>query len=274
MRNRYHDVECYANNRIKLRIPGSGNDYINASPIRIGKSYYIATQGPKDITVNHFYRMVQSEIKGPAVIVMLTQTFESGKDKCFQYYPLSQQESPLAIPRDEEASDGLSGVVELISTEDDVSIKSQVRRLKMHTQTQDGHIEQKDITHLLYSAWPDHLVPEGDDRTALIKLVHHSAKLNGRRGAEGTEQDHPRIVHCSAGVGRSGTFIALDYLLGQLHGGFLDNVPANKDPILETVEILRAQRMLMVQSEVQFFLLYDIIREQFLQRSAAGHNTV
>ena len=83
-RNRYVNVEPYANNRIKLRVAEGVSDYINASPIKLGKRRYIATQGPKDTNVNHFYRMLSAELESPAVVVMLTQTHESGKEKCFQ----------------------------------------------------------------------------------------------------------------------------------------------------------------------------------------------
>ena len=77
---------------------------------------------------------------------------------------------------------------------------------------------------------------------------------------------NPRIVHCSAGVGRSGTFIALDYLLAQLDDGHLDTVPPHNDPIAETVERMRQQRMMMVQGEGQFIFLYDVLRQAWIQR--------
>lgn len=280
-RNRYLNVEPFITNRIKLQVADGVNDYINASPIRLGDRRYIATQGPKDTSVNHFYRMVQGEIKGPAVVVMLTQTHESGKEKCFQYYPLTQKESPLIIPPDKESGDGFRGKVELVNSRDDVTSRSEVRELKMHIETDDGSKEEKKITHLLFSAWPDFLVPEGDDRTALVHLVELSATLSNLSPASGPPMPHPssrsnslkgvddnpRIIHCSAGVGRSGTFIALDYLLDQLHKGAFDDLSPNKDPIAETVEDLRQQRMMMVQGETQFFLLYDVLREHYLARA-------
>ncbi|QIX00804.1 hypothetical protein AMS68_006321 [Peltaster fructicola] len=280
-RNRYLNVEPFAQNRIKLKVGEGVNDYINASPIKLGERYYIATQGPKDTSVTHFYRMLKSEIKGPAVVVMLTQTFESGKEKCFQYYPLTKQDSPLDVPRDEESGDGFTGTVELISTEEASTSRTQIRKLKLHTKTDDGSTEEKDITHLLFSGWPDFLVPEGENRTALIRLVQLSARFNAghstptdapttddamSKDLSGTEQDNPRIIHCSAGVGRSGTFIALDYLLGQLHSGKFDRLPANRDPVAETVDSLRQQRMMMVQGESQFNFLYEVLREQFEAR--------
>jgi protein-tyrosine phosphatase len=282
-RNRYLNVEPYAGNRVKLKVTEGVNDYINASPIQLGKRKYIATQGPKDSNVNHFYRMLAAEVKSPAVVVMLTQTHEAGREKCFQYYPLSAEESPLVIPEDDEAQDGFSGEVHLESMEEDEVTRSQIRRLRLQVTTPSGGSRETEIQHLLFSGWPDFLIPEGEDRTALVALVQFSASLNNRHPpstpaqTNGTRQSHdtetpdddqsnPRIIHCSAGVGRSGTFIALDYLLSQLHSNQLDDVPPDKDPIAETVDLLRQQRMMMVQGESQFNFLYEVLREQMVAR--------
>lgn len=280
-RNRYMNVEPFAQNRIKLRVGDGVNDYINASPIVLGKRRYIATQGPKDTNVNHFYRMVASELKSPAVVVMLTQTHEAGREKCFQYYPLSTEESPLTIPQDEAFQDGFHGQVELLSIDADEKTRSEIRKLRLKTTAANGPDEEKEIYHLLFSGWPDFLVPEGQDRKALVELVRKSAAINkvpssntnantngSSFGADlaSTDQDNPRIVHCSAGVGRSGTFIALDYLLSLLHSGQLDTVAPDQDPIVDTVDRLRQQRMMMVQGESQFMFLYEVLREQFQAR--------
>jgi protein-tyrosine phosphatase len=277
------NVEPFAQNRVKLKVPEGVNDYINASPIQLGKRRYIATQGPKDTNVNAFYRMLSSEVRGKAIVVMLTQTHESGREKCFQYYPLTNEESPLIIPTDEEVGDGFHGKVELIDIKDDASTRSQIRHLRLQTETSDNSTSEKVITHLLFSGWPDFLVPEGDDRAALIRLVQLSARLNAEPSTDSSaqtngdhnsasfdfassEQDNPRVIHCSAGVGRSGTFIALDYLLSMLYSGQLDHVAADADPIAETVDNLRQQRMMMVQGEGQFHFVYEVLREAFLAR--------
>ena len=275
-RNRYFNVEPFAQNRVKLKVADGVNDYINASPIQLGKRKYIATQGPKDSNVNHFYRMVAAESHNPAVVVMLTQTHEAGKEKCFQYYPLSEQESPLIIPPDNEIGDGFQGQVELISITEEAKSKCQVRKLRMTASADGMESLEKDVYHLLFAVWPDFLIPEGEDRVALIDLVHLSASLNTGDSKDSlnpadlaqTDQANPRIVHCSAGVGRSGTFIALDSLLNQLHRGELDQLPADEDPIADTVDLLRQQRMMMVQGESQFNFLYEILREQFQKRVA------
>lgn len=284
-RNRYLNVEPFAQNRIKLKVAEGVSDYINASPIQLGKRRYIATQGPKDTSVNHFYRMVTSELKSPAVVVMLTQTHEAGREKCFQYYPLSKEESPLVIQQDELIGDGFEAEVELVHVKADDKTRSELRTLKVRTKTQDGQTQEKELRHLLFAGWPDFLVPEGDDRNALVELVRLSAALNQPASTKtnthtngssfaadlaSTDEENPRIIHCSAGVGRSGTFIALDYLLSLMFSGQLDNLPEGSDPIAETVDSLRQQRMMMVQGESQFNFLYEVMREQMAARAQGG----
>ena len=266
-RNRYLNVEPYALNRIKLKVADGANDYINASPIQLGKRKYIATQGPKDTSVNHFYRMLTAEVRSPAVVVMLTQTHEAGREKCFQYYPLAPEESPMSIPPDEEIQDEFKGEVHLESVEDDIKSRSQIRKLRIKTSMDGEGIKEIEIQHLLFSGWPDFLIPEGEDRSALIELIRLSASLNrSSYDIPDPDPENPRIIHCSAGVGRSGTFIALDYLLSLLYANQLDNLGSDRDPMADTVDQLRQQRMMMVQGESQFNFLYDVLREQMVVR--------
>lgn len=140
------------------------------------------------------------------------------------------------------------------------------------------HWNEKEIYHLLFVGWPDFSVPEGENRNAMLNLITKSATLNHPPNVSETSSfpldaspdqkaqsaASPRIIHCSAGVGRSGTFIALDYLLAHLERGNLDTVPDDVDPILDTVNAMRKQRMMMVQSEAQFLFLYDVMRLAWL----------
>lgn len=288
-RNRYLNVEPYAQNRIRLKVGEGASDYINASPIVLGQRRYIATQGPKDTSVHHFYRMLASEVRSPAVVVMLTQTHEAGREKCFQYYPLSADESPLVLTSQEEDAhkEDATGEVVLVDAEEDVKTRSEIRRLRLRWKRDGGNAaEDKDIHHLLFSGWPDFLIPEGEDKDAMIELIRLSAHLNspsstttltnGHTPASSlhdfanSDQSNPRIVHCSAGVGRSGTFIALDYLQSLLYTGQLDHLPADNDPVADTVDLMRQQRMMMVQGEPQFNFIYEVLRELYLARLDAG----
>lgn len=207
--------------------------------------------------------MIWHETASPAVIVMLTQTHEAGKEKCFQYFPRSLSDPPLAINEHDEFADGFIATVTLLSLTEDPATRSTIREMELRTR--DG--ATKRVWHLLFAGWPDFLVPEDEDRAALLKLVALSAAKNEDSGS-------PRVVHCSAGVGRSGTFIALDWLLGELDEGCLDQVEDGLDPVAEVVDRLRQQRMMMVQGEQQFSFLYDVLKmlwiERWRQRDESG----
>ncbi|KAI4239038.1 MAG: hypothetical protein L6R40_005624 [Gallowayella cf. fulva] len=258
LRNRYLNVQPWDKSRVRLRVPPGESDYINASPIiltdrRTGcVSSYIAAQGPKQAGLSHFWHMIWQQTSDVAVIVMLTQTAESGREKCFQYFPLDEQTGAISIDPVESTEAAPNGRVEFSEVYFDEASKSTVRKLFL---TFAG--ETKVIWHMLFSGWPDFEVPQNEDRAALIELVKLSAEKN-------REHNHPRIIHCSAGVGRSGSFIALEYLLGQVESGAVADIKDDEDPIYDTVNRLREQRMTMVQSDVQYAFLYEVIREQYV----------
>src|ERR1041384_2074753 len=111
--------------------------------------------------------MIWHEHTSPAVVVMLTQTHESGREKCFPYYPRSPTARDLKINEHDEFEDGLMHNIQLTSLEDNKETKSQIRELDISNE--DGS-ETKKVWHFLYSAWPDFSVPEGADREALLNL--------------------------------------------------------------------------------------------------------
>ncbi|KAF1811252.1 receptor/non-receptor type protein-tyrosine phosphatase, partial [Eremomyces bilateralis CBS 781.70] len=284
-RNRYVNVDPFVNNRVRLKVPEGTSDYINASPIALEttKSHkdmrWIATQGPKEHSSHHLWRMIAEESDpsaGPTVIVMLTQTYESGREKCFPYFPDSMENPLIQINEYDEFGDGWGGTVRLLNIDENPVTKSTIRELEFEiVQTTPSSSDSSSadpadpgteplrrklkVWHLLFAAWPDFLVPEGDDRAALVRL-------NAKSKETAHPTPNPRIVHCSAGVGRSGTFIALDYLLTELDDGVLDSVADEQDPIVDTVDRLRQQRMMMVQGEAQFAFLYAVLRELWVER--------
>ena len=199
--------------------------------------------------------MIWDETENPAVIVMLTQTYESGREKCFQYFPADLDNPVLPINEKDEFGDGFKATLTLKSIQEDQLARTIIREMEL--KTSDGRT--KTVWHLLFSVWLDFLVPEGDDRDALVRLIEISREKN-------LHAESPRTVHCSAGVGRSGTFIALDWLLGELDAGSLDSVPDDDDPIVDLVDKLRQQRMMMVQGDQQFSFMYDVLREHWLKR--------
>lgn len=219
-------------------------------------------QGPKADTISHLWRMVWHETASPAVIVMLTQTHEANREKCFPYYPQTLTSPDLKINPDDEYGDGFVHDLKLVNLEQHDEARAQVRELDL---TSEDTSETRKIWHLLFSGWPDFLVPEGSDRMAMLKLIDLSREKNLNNST------NPRIVHCSAGVGRSGTFIALDWLLQELEEGSLDEVGDDDDPVSTIVDTLRQQRMMMVQAEAQLVFIYDVLRERWRERWITKH---
>ncbi|KAH8692692.1 protein-tyrosine phosphatase 2 [Talaromyces proteolyticus] len=268
-RNRYFNVQAWANSRIRLRVPQGECDFINASPIVLKDSQtgmetrYIATQGPKDgIHLSHFWNMVFHESLEVSVIVMLTQTIEAGKEKCAQYFPLdlddpvmelfSEADDPSTSDDDSQDEDNLQvyGTITLLESQFDASCRSEVRKLELKIGA-----ESKIVWHFLFAGWADYSKPEGEDREALLHLLHETAAKSS--------PENPRVVHCSAGVGRTGTFIALDHLLRELDSGeLLSFVDSTEDPVFDIVNQLREQRMMMVYNEMQLHFIYEVLREQ------------
>jgi len=205
--------------------------------------------------------MVFHESREVAVIIMLTQTFELGKEKCGQYFPLDLEDPTMLIEVDEDnlfvideehdkEDANILGEITLLETTFDEKCRSEIRKLELRLGS-----KSKIVWHFLFAGWPDHTKPEGEDRAALLELFDLSASK--------CSPNNPRVVHCSAGVGRTGTFIALDHLLKELDSGqLLNGTDPEEDPVYETVDRLREQRMMMVINPLQLQFLYEVLREQ------------
>ena len=198
--------------------------------------------------------MIWQETIDVAVIVMLTQTHDGTTEKCFQYFPLNVEAGPFKVEPLNRDTDTLEGSVNFLEYYWNGDSKTEIRKLSLRFGA-----ETRDVWHFLFSGWPDFAVPEETDRTALLELMRLCAEKN-------TSPSNPRIIHCSAGVGRSGTFIALEYLLAQVESGAIHDAQEGEDLIYDVVNRLREQRMLMVQMEGQYRFLYDVIRDQLKER--------
>ena len=259
-RNRNANVQPWENSRIHLKVAEGQSDYINASPISLRDSRtgavtkFIATQGPKESTLSHFWHMVWQETTDVAVIVMLTQTHDGSTEKCFQYFPLNVEIRSFEIESLDTARNAPKGDVTLLKFYLDVDSRTEVRKLSLRF-----GVETKDVWHFLFLDWSDFIVPEDDDRIALLNLLKLYKKRN-------TSPSNPIIVHNSAEVGRTGTFIAVEHLLAQVNSGAISNAKESEDPIYDMVNHLREQRMLMVQSDIQYQFLYDVTLEQLKER--------
>ena len=201
--------------------------------------------------------MIWQETTDVAVIIMLTQTHDGNTEKCYQYFPLDAEAGPFKVDPRDESEDSTGGSVEFIEQTSDPSSKTEIRKFSLRFG--DDH---RDVWHFLFSGWPDFAVPEDHDRSALLELFKISAEKSG-------SPSNPRIIHCSAGVGRSGTFIALEHLLAQVESGAIANVKDEYDMIYDVVNKLREQRMSMVQMEAQYQFLYEVVKERFSQRQDA-----
>lgn len=194
-RNRYRDVYPYDHSRVKLE--KNPEDYINAChvPVPEANRKYILAQGPLEHTSGHFWQMVWEQ-KCKAV-VMLNKVIESGSRKCHQYWPLGEHNSD----DDEIIYDDVQLKISYI---DETDYKYYiVRTLELEDLETN---ETREILHFNYVTWPDFGVPSSP--TAFLKFltaVRESGALDPDVG--------PAVIHCSAGIGRSGTFCLVDSAL-------------------------------------------------------------
>ncbi|XP_053706117.1 tyrosine-protein phosphatase non-receptor type 1-like isoform X2 [Synchiropus splendidus] len=251
-RNRYRDVSPFDHSRIRLQ--QSDNDYINASLISVEEAErrYILTQGPLPNTCGHFWQMVWEQQS--VGVVMLNRVIEKGSVKCAQYWPRSLQEDLLF--------DDVNFKVCLVSEEGDADFS--VRLLELHNLTTGTF---REILHFHYLTWPDFGVP--DSPTSFLNFlfkVRESGCLEKRHG--------PVVVHCSAGIGRSGTFCLVDTCLLLMS---LREEPSSVK-ILEVLVQMRRCRMGLIQTADQLRFSYlsiiqgaELIVGQSMQECVMQH---
>ncbi|KAF4075935.1 hypothetical protein AMELA_G00224600 [Ameiurus melas] len=239
-KNRYKDVLPYDLTRVVLQT--EEDNYINASHVKTEPAgttlRYMAAQGPLPHTCTHFWRSVWEQ--GVSVIIMLTTLTERGRTKCHQYWP---------HPPEVKDYDYL----QVCCHSEECNLAYVTREITL-THTQLG--EQRAITHLQYVAWPDHGVP--DESSDFLDFV--KAMRSKRRDTE------PLMVHCSAGIGRTGVFITMETALILMEGA---------QPVypLEIVTSLRDQRAMMVQTSCQFSFVCQAILHVYRERYKHSQTT-
>ncbi|XP_035527713.1 tyrosine-protein phosphatase non-receptor type 2a [Morone saxatilis] len=189
--NRYRDVSPYDHSRVKLK--NAENDYINASLVTVEEAQraYILSQGPLRNTCGHFWLMIWEQCS--KAVIMLNRVIEKGSEKCAQYWPTTEE---LQMSFTDTGF-----VVRLLSEEDQSYYTIRVLELQ---NTMTG--ESREIYHFHYTTWPDFGVPESPASFLNFLLkVRESGSLGPEHG--------PSVVHCSAGIGRSGTFALVDTCL-------------------------------------------------------------
>ncbi|XP_030109222.1 receptor-type tyrosine-protein phosphatase F isoform X27 [Mus musculus] len=238
-KNRYANVIAYDHSRVLLTsidgVPGS--DYINANYIDgyRKQNAYIATQGPLPETMGDFWRMVWEQ--RTATVVMMTRLEEKSRVKCDQYWPVRGTETYGLIQ------------VTLVDTVELATYT--MRTFALH---KSGSSEKRELRQFQFMAWPDHGVPEYP--TPILAFLRRVKACNPLDAG-------PMVVHCSAGVGRTGCFIVIDAMLERMkHEKTVD--------IYGHVTCMRSQRNYMVQTEDQ----YVFIHEALLEAAMCGHTEV
>nr|XP_046237361.1 receptor-type tyrosine-protein phosphatase delta-like isoform X25 [Scatophagus argus] len=229
-KNRYANVIAYDHSRVLLSaidgIPGS--DYINANYIDgyRKQNAYIATQGSLPETFGEFWRMIWEQRS--AIIVMMTKLEERSRVKCDQYWPTRGTETYGLIQ------------VTLLDT-----VELATYCVRTFALFKNGSSEKREVRQFQFTAWPDHGVPEHP--TPFLAFLRRVKACNPPDAG-------PMVVHCSAGVGRTGCFIVIDAMLERIkHEKTVD--------IYGHVTLMRAQRNYMVQTEDQYVFIHDALLE-------------
>ncbi|XP_017572418.2 tyrosine-protein phosphatase non-receptor type 2 [Pygocentrus nattereri] len=234
-RNRYRDVSPFDHSRVKLG--NTENDYINASLVQMDEAQrsYILTQGPLRTTCGHFWLMIWEQ--RTKAVIMLNRVMEKGSEKCAQYWP-TQEEHEMSF-RDTRF------VVRLLS--EDVKSYYTTRLLELQNANTG---ERREIYHFHYTTWPDFGVPESP-----ASFLNFLFKVR-ESGSLGTDHG-PAVVHCSAGIGRSGTFSLVDTCLVLMD--------KRKDPssvdIKKVLLDMRKYRMGLIQTPDQLRFSYMAVLE-------------
>ncbi|XP_061768699.1 receptor-type tyrosine-protein phosphatase delta isoform X25 [Nerophis ophidion] len=229
-KNRYANVIAYDHSRVLLSaidgIPGS--DYINANYIDgyRKQNAYIATQGSLPETFGEFWRMIWEQRS--AIIVMMTKLEERSRVKCDQYWPTRGTETYGLIQ------------VTLLDT-----VELATYCVRTFALFKNGSSEKREVRQFQFTAWPDHGVPEHP--TPFLAFLRRVKACNPPDAG-------PMVVHCSAGVGRTGCFIVIDAMMERIkHEKTAD--------IYGHVTLMRTQRNYMVQTEDQYVFIHDALQE-------------
>ncbi|CEF59274.1 Tyrosine-protein phosphatase non-receptor type 6 [Strongyloides ratti] len=256
-KNRYKNIVPYDLSRVKLKNEGTieMNDYINGNYIEILSyefpdlacinKHYISTQGCLPNTINDFWEMVWQEESH--IIVMVTKEIERMKIKCTRYWPENNKVLTTGRYNDievylEEKIDMKYFIIRIL----------EVYKYKVVNNIGDKTIKigKRTIYHFQYIGWPDHGCPKDPYEIVTFLKIVNEYSYNKCPVDQG-----PMIVHCSAGIGRTGTIIAIDiiteYIRVQGLRCFID--------VLTSVKMVRAQRSGMVQTELQYKFVYDVV---------------
>uniref|UniRef100_A0A0K0E0I9 Protein-tyrosine phosphatase n=1 Tax=Strongyloides stercoralis TaxID=6248 RepID=A0A0K0E0I9_STRER len=243
-RSRYKDVPAQDAYRVVLKWhTNQGMDYIHANYVAspISEKRFICCQGPMDNTIADFWHMVIQE--ETEVIIMLCNIIEKGQNKCSQYWP--ENVGSRAVYQDVE--------VTLVNNTENIGNDANVKknRLRIRWKGADGKISSRDITHIHWQDWPDRGVPPTSGTPgALLSAIRGNRK--------------PIVVHCSAGIGRTGSIVAIECVLEKLSYG---KDCENMDMLLKE---LRSQRPYSIQNDLQYLFVHRIVLFAIFDRFKVG----
>ncbi|VDK67332.1 unnamed protein product [Litomosoides sigmodontis] len=226
-KNRYEDVKLLDKTRVILKDTPNDDDYYHASYVQISENIkFICAQGPLPNTIEDFWCMVIQE--DSKVIIQLCQWSEEGKTQCTEYFPVSDWESKDY------------GAIRVKIVEKTTTV-TQLRKV-YQTKIQAVYKNKKhEVLHLLYGGWPDHFVPDSIPICREVRIL--ALKFSEKK---------PIIVHCSAGIGRTGTFAAIFMAIDRLKHTENLSIP-------DVVKELRDQRMHAVQNDQQYLFIYRMV---------------
>ncbi|CAI4231718.1 unnamed protein product [Auanema sp. JU1783] len=273
-KNRYNDIRAFDSTRVKLKkINGSEySDYINANYVNGWdmRKKFIAAQAPLENTLDDFWRMIWEQ--DCRVVVMVANLLEKNRNQCAKYWPddisirygdykvvpVSSNYNACYTVRTfdliDMKSSGASGSKRSNFSSVESNIGSEYANVpsarlsgRVDTPSNDGD-DVRRIVQYHFTTWNDYRAPECS--TGLLRFVNKLRSLP-------EFNEYPVVIHCSAGVGRTGTFVAIDSMLDQLE-------TEGKANIFSFVSDLRKQRNLMVQSLEQYVFIYKSLAEWYL----------
>ncbi|KAM9465857.1 tyrosine-protein phosphatase non-receptor type 21 isoform 2-T2 [Clarias gariepinus] len=241
-RNRFHDVLPYDDTRVEL-VPTKENNtgYINASHVKLtigGQEWnYIAAQGPLTNTCQDFWQMVWEQ--GVSIIAMVTAEEEGGREKSYRYWPRLGS-------RHNTGTYGRFKITTRFRTDSGCYATTGLKIKHLMTG------QERTVWHLQYTDWPDHSCPE-DFKGFLTYLEEiQSVRRHTNSTSDPKNTNPPVLVHCSAGVGRTGVVILTEIMVACLQHNEMLDVPT-------VLSLLRQQRMMMVHTVSQYTFIYNVL---------------
>ncbi|EYB88933.1 hypothetical protein Y032_0239g3316 [Ancylostoma ceylanicum] len=246
-RNRYQDVPCQDQHRVVIRWPGAPTDYIHANYVGtpVSEKRFICTQGPLDNTITEFWMMVLQEES--ETIVMLCNCIETGKIKCAPYWP-----DRVGDVRSFNGIEIANLQIRAMSPEEP-SVALSI--LAIRFTKPDGGTEVREVRHYQWMDWPDRGVPPC--RLTSMELL---SRIRGTK--------KPIIVHCSAGIGRTGTVVAIEYILERMQAG------VECASMCDLLKELRNHRAFTIQNDLQYLYVHRVMFCYFLEKHKSRYESI